>query len=199
MIFATVGNATQPFPRFIRAIEALPRQDEPIIVQSGSTAYPQNSDITYIPVMPPTVFQQYIREASVVITHGGAGAILHCLAASTCPVIMPRRVGFNEHVDDHQVELADALTSQGRAFTVHDGSALFLAIMAARTAVVAPTIPTQTQMAHCVAQRVEFFMNPNIAQELFGDIWRGRQDRFWPPKNTFVGELRKMYRMWRRI
>jgi hypothetical protein len=37
------------------------------------------------------------------------------------PVVMPRLQRFGEHVNDHQLELCDALASEGRAIVVGDG------------------------------------------------------------------------------
>ena len=44
----------------------------------------------------------------------GAGAILHALADGRTPVLMPRRARYDEHVDDHQAELALHLARLGR-------------------------------------------------------------------------------------
>jgi len=65
-------------------------------------------------------FDHLIREASLVITHGGAGSIGKCLLAGKKPVLVPRRVAFGEVVNDHQLELVRELESQGRIYAVYD-------------------------------------------------------------------------------
>jgi UDP-N-acetylglucosamine transferase subunit ALG13 len=44
-----------------------------------------------------------------VIGHGGTGTILNALKFQVPIVVVPRRHHYGEHVDDHQVELAQRL------------------------------------------------------------------------------------------
>jgi UDP-N-acetylglucosamine transferase subunit ALG13 len=46
--------------------------------------------------------------------HAGAGSIMHAVEAGKVPVVMPRRAAFGEHVNDHQVEFAQALAEAGK-------------------------------------------------------------------------------------
>lgn len=43
--------------------------------------------------------------------HAGAGSVIHAIRAGKFPVIMPRRIAYAEHVNDHQVEFAQALAA----------------------------------------------------------------------------------------
>ncbi|EON22948.1 glycosyltransferase 28 domain protein [Nocardioides sp. CF8] len=47
-----------------------------------------------------------IERADVVIAHAGTGAALAALEAGRCPVLVPRRSMRQEHVDDHQLQIA---------------------------------------------------------------------------------------------
>ncbi|MGH2838039.1 MAG: glycosyltransferase, partial [Thermoleophilaceae bacterium] len=59
-----------------------------------------------------------IRAADAVITHAGVGSILTCLRLGRTPLVVPRQSSFGEHVDDHQVELTQALADDGKVIPV---------------------------------------------------------------------------------
>jgi UDP-N-acetylglucosamine transferase subunit ALG13 len=50
-----------------------------------------------------------VRSARVVVSHGGAGSVLEALSAGRRLVVVPNR----SLMDDHQVQLADALEERG--------------------------------------------------------------------------------------
>lgn len=59
--------------------------------------------------------------ADVVITHAGVGSILMVLRTGACPVIIPRMSRFGEHVDDHQMDLAEQLEERGLVRVLRPG------------------------------------------------------------------------------
>ena len=50
-----------------------------------------------------------VENADVIFCHAGVGIIGDCLNAGKTPVVIPRRSEFNEHVDNHQVEIVQWL------------------------------------------------------------------------------------------
>ncbi len=56
-----------------------------------------------------------VAAADVVVGHAGTGAALTALEAGRCPVLVPRLARHGEHVDDHQVQVADELHDRGLA------------------------------------------------------------------------------------
>jgi UDP-N-acetylglucosamine--N-acetylmuramyl-(pentapeptide) pyrophosphoryl-undecaprenol N-acetylglucosamine transferase len=66
-------------------------------------------------VVPTHELQAAVAEADLVVAHAGIGSTLSALDAGHCPVLLPRRAGRGEHVDDHQVLIADALGAKGLA------------------------------------------------------------------------------------
>jgi UDP-N-acetylglucosamine transferase subunit ALG13 len=58
--------------------------------------------------------------AEVVVVHGGAGMISTALRSGRRPLVMCRRRGLGEHVDDHQRQIADKLAALGLAVVVED-------------------------------------------------------------------------------
>ncbi|WP_165067512.1 glycosyltransferase [Marisediminicola senii] len=68
-------------------------------------------------------FVQHAMEADVVVTHAGVGTILKLLDMGIYPVVVTRRVKRNEHVDDHQTQIA-ALVEREELAAVHEADEL---------------------------------------------------------------------------
>jgi UDP-N-acetylglucosamine--N-acetylmuramyl-(pentapeptide) pyrophosphoryl-undecaprenol N-acetylglucosamine transferase len=58
-------------------------------------------------------FQSNLRNADVVVTHAGVGTILQLLEEGVYPVVVPRDKKRNEHVDNHQYQIADLVEKLG--------------------------------------------------------------------------------------
>jgi UDP-N-acetylglucosamine transferase subunit ALG13 len=111
MIFVTIGSAVKgiEFTRLIKEMDEIAGKiDEEVVMQIGTVPYePQNSKYFRY-----TSYQEnlsYFQKASLVIGHGGTGTILNALRFQVPIVVVPRRHHYGEHVDDHQVELAQRL------------------------------------------------------------------------------------------
>lgn len=106
MIFVTVGTA-RSFERLIKRVDKLGKKYE-IIIQRGQTKYtPKNCK--YFDFIDRDNFLKYIKKADVVVTHAGVGAIVTSLTNKKPTVIVPRRKIFNEHKNDHQMDITKEL------------------------------------------------------------------------------------------
>ena len=56
--------------------------------------------------------QQYLKEARVVITHGGPASFMAPLSMGKIPIVIPRQKQFEEHVNDHQVDFVKQVTDR---------------------------------------------------------------------------------------
>lgn len=117
LMFATVG-ATLPFPRLVEAVLALKASGalpERVILQIGDDPAP------YAP--PPGVeivrsldfdrVQAILRDAELVVCHGGTGSLITALRAGCRTAAMPRRFALREHYDNHQEEITAAFADRG--------------------------------------------------------------------------------------
>ena len=127
MIFATVGTHAQPFARFLDALSGL---DDDVIVQYGHNAAPTGVK-EVAAFMPFDVVNAHMRAADVVVTHAGVGSVLCARQAGHVPVVVPRLHRFDEHVDDHQLELVAALGADGHVVGVTDMADLASAVQKA--------------------------------------------------------------------
>jgi beta-1,4-N-acetylglucosaminyltransferase len=136
MIFVTVGNATQGFHRLLDAVDRLAGEglwgDEEILIQYGNNPGFRAAHCRLEDFLPMDRFVKLIGKASLVISHAGAGTILHALQAGQVPVIMPRRKQYGEAIDNHQLELVQALASAKRIVPAYEPDDLAQAVVEAR-------------------------------------------------------------------
>lgn len=103
-----------PFARLLGAVEATTDSlPQPVFVQHGHTPL-ASSRLTGVAFLNMDAFAEQIAAARLLIIHAGAGTIIHAIQAGKMPVVMPRRAGYGEHVDDHQFELASTFVRAGR-------------------------------------------------------------------------------------
>lgn len=115
-IFVTLGTI-RPY-RFDRAVDALLaviRPDDTVTWQVGVTDRDDLPGET-VGEIPAEEMLRHIDNADVVVTHSGVGSILNCLERGKVPVLMVRTAAHNEHVDDHQQNIADIMTARGLAY-----------------------------------------------------------------------------------
>jgi len=124
VIFATVGTHAQPFTRFLDALATLPGD---VVVQYGHNPPPAGVREA-VAFMPFHVLNEHMRAADVVVTHAGVGSVLCAREAGHVPVVVPRLHRYGEHVDDHQLELVEALGADGHVIPVTDMSELPAAV-----------------------------------------------------------------------
>jgi UDP-N-acetylglucosamine transferase subunit ALG13 len=78
--------------------------------------------------------QQLLRDADIVICHGGSGSLITALRAGCRVISMPRLFEQGEHYDNHQAEITDAFVARGLIWSANTAEELQSALVAARTA-----------------------------------------------------------------
>lgn len=114
MIFVTVGTHEQPFNRLVKAVDKLKlngKITESIFIQTGYSTYvPQACE--YQDFISIRQMNEYMRQASIVITHGGPSSFVMALQYNKVPIVVPRLSKYNEHVNDHQLTFCNELTER---------------------------------------------------------------------------------------
>jgi UDP-N-acetylglucosamine transferase subunit ALG13 len=133
LILLTLGTHEQPFPRALALVEPIASRED-VLVQHGHTPPP-----VWCPSSRRFDFLSYdrlvelMRAADGVVCHAGVGTIMTALALGTTPVVVPRLQRYNEHVDDHQLQIAGAFSARGLVQVATDGDlAASLALARAR-------------------------------------------------------------------
>lgn len=120
VVFATVGNARENFLRFFPVldsfVERLSKQCEEleVYVQHGSNSHLKLNNYANIkynlaPYMSQSEYSSLMKSADIVICHCGVGSIVSSLENAKKPIVLARNSQFEEHVDDHQIELEQKL------------------------------------------------------------------------------------------
>ena len=108
MIFLSAGNNELSFLRLFLKFEKifgnLNKRNVEVICQTGHTEY-RNKNFKIIKFVEKKKFNELILKSSVFISHAGAGSVIDSIQNRKIPILLPREKKFNEHVDDHQVEL----------------------------------------------------------------------------------------------
>ena len=126
-VFVACGTG-RSFSRLLRAVRPLMADEKcELFVQRG----PGTDDFAALPglaLIDRAAFAERLAWADVVVCHGGAGTLYEAFCAGHVPIVVPRLKRFGEHVNDHQLELAEALSLRKLAFVVHPGEDLLESI-----------------------------------------------------------------------
>jgi len=107
MIFITVGSQKFPFDRLLKKVDELVEQGkiyEKIFAQIGVSNYKPRY-YPFVAFTTQTEFNKKLEECDLVITHAGTGAIINALKRGKKVIAIPRLKEYNEHVDNHQIQL----------------------------------------------------------------------------------------------
>jgi UDP-N-acetylglucosamine transferase subunit ALG13 len=134
LVFATVG-ATLPFDRLVESVAQLRREGaipERLIVQTGiGGAAPEGLPV--IETLPFDEVKSILRDAAIVVCHGGTGSLITALREGCQVIAMPRLAARGEHYDDHQEEITSAFAQRGLVLVANTTDELRDAFAQART------------------------------------------------------------------
>ena len=135
MIFVTVGTQDKEFVRLIKKIDelvTLGKIQDQVIVQAGHTKYESNR-IKILNYIPFNEFNDYLKQADVIISHGGVGSILNGVKQLKPVIAVPRLYKYNEHINDHQLQIVRKMSEEGYIISCEDENQLEEKINLART------------------------------------------------------------------
>ncbi len=106
--FISLGTHPQQFERLLWEVERLVDEGKlvgRVFAQIGHTSYePKNFEFEKF--IEPSRFKRLVEECDVFITHAGEGNIGLAKNLGKKFIAVPRKKEFDEHTDDHQLELA---------------------------------------------------------------------------------------------
>ncbi|AIS02722.1 MULTISPECIES: glycosyltransferase [Lactococcus] len=115
MIFVTVGTHEQPFNRLIKKIDDLVREEkitEEVYMQIGYSSYiPKHTQ--YSKVIGYKEMNKLMLKSDIIITHGGPSTYMQVIQMGKVPVVVPRQLKFEEHVNDHQLLVTKKVLEKG--------------------------------------------------------------------------------------
>lgn len=122
MILITLGSREYQFNRLLKAIDELKGNNkitEEIFAQIGQSDY-EPKYFKYQRYLSKEEFNRFQQEASLIISHAGTGALVSALKLEKQVIAVPRLKKYNEHIDDHQLQVAEVLEKEGYLMVVKD-------------------------------------------------------------------------------
>ena len=133
LLFATVG-AVLPFDRLVSMVAELKQRGhipEDVVIQTGLGGLAPDG-IEVVQTLPFDRMQELLRDADLVICHGGSGSLITALRHGCRIVAVPRLFELGEVYDDHQKEITEAFAARGLISTADTVEELAEALRAAR-------------------------------------------------------------------
>jgi beta-1,4-N-acetylglucosaminyltransferase len=153
VILVTVGTHTEGFNRLVEAMDRIAAQvEEEVVMQIGATAYVPQAAL-WFDFTTQAQMDALCEGARVIVSHAGAGSILKALGHRKPTIIVPRRQNRGEHIDDHQLELAEALSRTGALTVAYDVDELVKLLEAAPDFV--PPEPNRGHLIEAVRQAIQ--------------------------------------------
>ena len=122
MIFVCVGSRGYQFNRLLKSIDQLIEDgeiEEEVFAQIGGSDY-LPLHYKYERYLDESKFHLLQREAGLIISHGGTGALITALKQGKQVVAVPRLHSYGEHIDDHQLQVVGVLEKQGYVHVAYD-------------------------------------------------------------------------------
>lgn len=122
MILVLLGTQDKPFTRLLDAIQKQIDKGKivgKVIVQAGSTKY-NSKDMEIFDLIPVDEFKELIKKADIIITHGGVGSIMEGIKNNKKILAAPRLKRYNEHVNDHQLQIIETFAEMGYILPLKD-------------------------------------------------------------------------------
>jgi len=157
MIFLTVGTQF-PFSRLVKAVdEAIMHGliEEEIWAQIGQSSYQPHNFKKSTKFLEKHIYDQWMQEASKVISHAGIGSITMALDEAKPLLVMPRLRKYGEVVNNHQVDIAHKFEQCGYLLAAYNVEEMPEKIQSLKS-----FLPQQRNtQADKVAERISSFLN----------------------------------------
>lgn len=135
MILVTLGTQDRPFTRLLDAVQAQIDKGtikERVVVQAGHTPY-ESKDMELFDLIPLEDFDKLMKEADLIITHGGVASIVTGMKHHKKVIAAARLAKYGEHTNDHQLQILENLSKAGYILVLEDFDKLDERIEQAKT------------------------------------------------------------------
>jgi UDP-N-acetylglucosamine transferase subunit ALG13 len=131
------------FSRLVEEMDHIAAQiDEEVVMQIGTSPYRPRA-ARWFTFTTQEEMEALCERARVIVSHAGSGSILTALRHRKPLIVVPRRQKYGEHIDDHQLELAEVLSQAGSLLVAYESGKLAASLEAAES--FTPQIPTPSR------------------------------------------------------
>ncbi len=135
MILVTLGTQDKQFKRLLDAVEEqinLKNIKDKVIVQAGHTKY-ESKNMEIFDLIDRQKFSELIDSCDILITHGGVGSIINGLQHNKKVIVAPRLAKYDEHMNDHQLQITANFTKAGYIIPLYENDDLKEVLNKAKT------------------------------------------------------------------
>ena len=115
MILVLLGTQNNSFKRLLEAIQHNIDKKvitDEVIVQAGFTKF-ESKDMKILDLIDKEELSKLQDKADLIITHGGVGSIISSLKKGKKVIVVPRLKKYDEHVNNHQLQIARRFEQEG--------------------------------------------------------------------------------------
>ena len=157
MILVTLGTQDKEFTRLLEAIDREIKNGvitDKVVVQAGCTKF-KSDNMEIFDLIPANEFDEYIKKADLIITHGGAGSILTGLKHNKKIIAAARLAKYKEHTNDHQRQIIREFSDQGYIMELKDFNKLGKLIQKSKTFKPKKFISNTENMINLISDYIE--------------------------------------------
>ena len=122
MILITLGTQDKQFTRLLDMVQKEIDKgniNDKVIVQAGHTKY-NSKDMEIFDLIDREKFSELISKCDILITHGGVGSIITDLQNNKKVIVAPRLAKYDEHMNDHQIQITDNFSKAGYILPLYE-------------------------------------------------------------------------------
>ena len=122
MILITLGTQDKQFTRLLDMVQKEIDKgniNDKVIVQAGHTKY-NSKDMEIFDLIDREKFSELISKCDILITHGGVGSIITGLQNNKKVIVAPRLAKYDEHMNDHQIQITDNFSKAGYILPLYE-------------------------------------------------------------------------------
>ncbi|MBR3523411.1 MAG: hypothetical protein IKN87_01850 [Bacilli bacterium] len=127
MILVTLGTQDKKFYRILRELDRLieaGKIKDKVVVQAGDSADYESKNMEIFDLIPMDDFNKLMNKCDLLITHGGVGSIIDGLKRNKKIIAIARLSKYNEHHNDHQLQIVENFSNAGYILNLRDISHL---------------------------------------------------------------------------
>ncbi len=115
MILVSTGTSEYEFDRLFKILEKFCENGilngKNLIVQLGNSKF-QTNKFKCFSMLSNDEYNRLVDDSEFIISHAGTGSVVPALKKNKKIIVFPRLSEYNEHIDNHQLELANLFASK---------------------------------------------------------------------------------------
>ena len=156
MIYVAVGTQKFPFDRLLKSIDELVANGtilEDVFAQSGNCTYVPKNYLSKN-FLSKDQFEENIEKCDLLITHSGVATMILGLKHKKPVIVIPRLAKYGEHVDDHQVQIAEVFAERNLVLKCCETDDLGELIAEAKSHLFSEYVSQKEEMIHTIREYI---------------------------------------------